>query len=277
MADSASGASLPGWTASPFTHGGITRDVLRRGSGPGVVVMHEIPGITPQVAAFSNRVVDAGFTVWMPVLFGEVGRPLGTGYLLSSMARACVAREFSALAARRSSPIADYLRALARALATETGGPVGALGMCFTGNFALAMMVDDAVAAPVLSQPSLPFPIGAERRRGLHVSDEELVAIKKRVAGGCSVLGLRFTRDPAVPAERFARLREELGDGFEGIEIDSSPGNAHGVPRNAHSVLTTHLVDEAGHPTRAALERTLAFFRERLGEPPAPRGGGRPS
>jgi dienelactone hydrolase len=259
---------LPGWNGASFSHDGITRDVLRRGAGPGVVVMHEIPGITPQVAAFSERVVEAGFTVWMPVLFGEVGRRIGAGYLLSSIARACVAKEFSTLAARQSSPITDYLRALARALAKETGGPVGALGMCFTGNFALAMMVDEAVAAPVLSQPSLPFPIGAERRRGLHVSDDELVAIKKRVAGGCSVLGLRFTRDPAVPAERFAHLREELGDGFEGIEIDSSPGNAHGIPRTAHSVLTTHLVDEAGHPTRAALDRTLGFFRERLGERP---------
>jgi dienelactone hydrolase len=248
--------SLPGWTSAPFSHEGTTREVLRRGAGPGILVMPEIPGVTPAVAAFGDRLVAEGYTVWIPVLFGEVGQPPTPGAILSTVARACVAKEFSALAAHESSPITETLRALARALSAETGGPVGALGMCFTGNFALALMVDDAIAAPVLSQPSLPFPIGAERRRGLHVSDGDLATIKKRVAGGCPVLGLRFTHDRAVPAERFARLRE----------IDSSPGNPHGIPTKAHSVLTNDLVDEAGHPTRAALDRTLAFFRERLGK-----------
>jgi dienelactone hydrolase len=259
--------SLPGWVTEPFTHDGTTRDVLRRGAGPGIVVLHEMPGVTPAVAAFGNRLVDAGFTVWMPVLFGEVGRPPSGGYLFSTAVGACVAKEFSVLAARRSSPITDYLRALARELAKATGGPVGALGMCFTGNFALAMLVDDAVAAPVLSQPSLPFPIGRERRRALHLSDAELATVKERVAGGCAVLGLRFTGDPVVPRERFERLRQELGDGFEAIEIDSSPGNPHGISKKAHSVLTQDLVDREGHPTRAALDRTIAFFRERLARP----------
>jgi hypothetical protein len=136
--------------------------------------------------------------------------------------------------------------------------------MCLTGNFALALMMDECLMAPVLSQPSLPFGIGAERRAGLHCSPEELANAKKRCAQGVSVLGLRFTSDPLVPAERFETLRRELGSGFEAIEIDSSPGNPHGIPRTAHSVLTKDLVDEAGHPTRQALERVLALFRERL-------------
>ena len=66
------------------------------------------------------------------------------------------------------------------------------------------------------------------------------------------------------PGERFDTLRRELGDGFEAIEIDSSKGNPHGIAASAHSVVTTDLVDEAGHPTRAALERVLALFRARL-------------
>ena len=119
--------------------------------------------------------------------------------------------------------------------------------------------------APVLSQPSLPFPLGAERRAALHVSDEDLGAIRERVAReGCKVLGLRFTGDPMCPPERFASLRRELGEGFEGIEIDSSPGNAHGYPAAAHSVVTKDLVDESGHPTRQALDRVMEFFAERL-------------
>lgn len=257
--------TLEGFDEGTFSHDGAARTVYRRGRGPGVVIMHEIPGITPSVARFATKVADAGFTAVVPHMFGTPGRPVSRGYLLSSVAHACVSREFRVLAANQSSPITDWLRALCRSVHAEIGGRgVGALGMCLTGNFALALMVDEAVMAPVLSQPSLPFPIGAERRAGLHVSDEALVTIKRRAREGVPVLGLRFTCDRAVPKERFDRLRREIGDRFEAIEIDSSKGNPHGIPEDAHSVLTEHLVDEAGHPTREALDRVLAFFRERL-------------
>jgi dienelactone hydrolase len=256
---------LEGFEAFPFTHAGVTRDVYRRGSGPGVVVIHEIPGITPEVARFGRRVADAGFTAFLPHLFGTPGRPLSNAYVLGQMARACVSREFAVLARRESSPVTDWLRALCRHAHERCRGPgVGALGMCLTGNFALALMVDESVMAPVLSQPSLPFPVSASHRAALHVSDADLAAAKGRAQLGCGVLGLRFTRDPLCPPERFERLRRELGPGFEAIEIDSGPGNPHGIPRTAHSVLTKDLVDEAGHPTHVALERVLAFFRERL-------------
>ncbi|APR84454.1 dienelactone hydrolase family protein [Minicystis rosea] len=257
--------TVEGFTETTFTHEGAARTVYRRGSGPAVVVMHEIPGITPEVKAFATRIADEGFTVFMPHLFGTPNKPMSPLYAAEQMVRACIRREFSVLSARASSPITDWLRALCRHVHAEIGGKgVGAIGMCLTGNFALALMVDPIVMAPVLSQPSLPAPIGAERRAGLHLSDADLVTIKKRVEGGCPVLGMRFTGDPLVPRERFDRLRAELGSGFEAIEIDSSPGNPHGIGRDAHSVVTTHLVDREGHPTRAALERVIGFFRERL-------------
>jgi dienelactone hydrolase len=181
------------------------------------------------------------------------------------MVRACVSREFSVLARRQSSPITGWLRALCRHAHAECGGPgVGALGMCLTGNFALALMVDESVMAPVLSQPSLPFGVSASHRAALHLSDGDLEKVKERVKGGCPVLGMRFTGDPLCPGERFEALRRELGAGFEAIEIDSSPGNPFGIKRLAHSVVTEDLVDSEGHPTRAALERVLAFFAERL-------------
>ena len=142
--------------------------------------------------------------------------------------------------------------------------------MCLTGNFALALMVDESVMAPVLSQPSLPFPVSKSHRAALHFSDEDHAAVKKRTAQGCSVLGLRFTHDPLCPGDRFETLRRELGEGFEGIEIDSSPGNPHGISRIAHSVVTKNLVDEAGHPTRQALDRVLGLFHERLRPERAP-------
>jgi dienelactone hydrolase len=136
--------------------------------------------------------------------------------------------------------------------------------MCLTGNFALALTVEPAVVAPVLSQPSLPVGLSRARRAGLHLSPGDLATVKARVAGGCKVLGLRFTGDALVPAARFERLRDELGAGFEAVEIDSTRGNPHGISRMAHSVVTNDLVDEAGHPTRDALDRVLSFFHERL-------------
>lgn len=256
---------LADFERTTFTAEGDTRTLFRKGSGPAVIVMAEIPGITPRVADFARRVADQGLTAVMPHLFGEPGRPMTPAYAIRSIAPACVSREFTVLATGRTSPIATWLRALARAEHERCGGPgVGAVGMCFTGGFALAMMVDDAVTAPVLSQPSLPFAITGAHRRDLNLSPADLARVKERAADGVCVLGLRFTNDRAVPAERFQRLRDELGDNFVAIEIDSSPGNPWGHPRTAHSVLTEHLVDQPGQPTREALERVLAFFRDRL-------------
>ncbi|HYD47935.1 MAG TPA: dienelactone hydrolase family protein [Terriglobales bacterium] len=256
---------IDGFRATELSHGGQTRTVYRRGTGPGVVIMHEIPGIYPAVIRFAETIADAGFSVALPHLFGEVGRPLSQPYIGAEMARACVSREFKVLAAHQASPITEWLRGLARAIHAEIGGRgVGAIGMCLTGNFALALMVDPFLMAPVLSQPSLPFPIGAERRAGLHVSPQQLEQIKQRTTAGCRVLGLRFTHDALCPGERFTTLRRELGQAFEGIEIDSGPGNAHGIPRSAHSVVTKDLVDREGHPTKQALDRLIAFLREQL-------------
>lgn len=250
---------------SETTYEGKTHTVFRGGRGPAVIVIHEIPGLHPGVVAFGRRLIAAGMTAYFPSLFGEPGREVSTPYVLGEISRACVSSEFATWATRRTSPIVSWLRALARDAHAACGGPgVGAVGMCLTGGFALAMMVDDTMVAPVLSQPSMPFPISASRRRDVGVSDDDLAKIRARCAAGTPVMGLRFTGDGAVPGERFARLREELGDRFIAIEIDSSPGNPYGIPANAHSVLTQHLVDQPGHPTRVALERVIAFFRDRL-------------
>lgn len=231
-----------------------------------MVVMPEIPGITPQVAAFARRVADAGFSVWLVELFGTTGERRGVTNSAARVAQVCVSREFTVLARRQSSPVTHWLRALCRHAHAVCGGAgVGAVGMCITGNFALSLMVDPSVMAPVLSQPSTPFGVSPWHRADLAVSDEELAVIKARAASGCGVLGLRFTHDPLCPPERFARLRRELGDGFVGHEIDSSPGNPWGHGLLAHSVLTNDLIDAEGQPTRAALDAVLDLFRERLG------------
>lgn len=265
---------LPGFTETSFEHEGVERKVYRRGAGPGVVMMHELPGLIPEDAALGRRVADAGFTVFMPSLLGTPGRPDSCFYVMESAVRLwCVHREFNKLATRQRSPITDWLRALCRSVYAELGGRgVGAIGMCLTGNFALALMIDPVIAAPVVGHPAMPWPPTGARRASLQLSDAELCAVKDRVAAGTPVLGLRFTGDGLCPKERFDRLTAELGDGFERIDIDSSAGNPHGIWSGAHSVLTRDLVDLAGHPTREALDRLLAFLREHLGTVGAPRG-----
>jgi dienelactone hydrolase len=265
-------------TANPYpdlaceeaTYDGVTRKVFRGGAGPAVIVMHEAPGLIPEVVAFGRRLIDAGFTVYLPSLFGKPGKPFSVPYLVGSIARACVSREFATWATRKTSPIVSWLRALAKDAHAACGGPgVGAVGMCMTGGFALAMMVDDFLIAPVLSQPSLPLKVTRAHRRDLGIDDATLARVRERAAAGACVLGLRFTHDSLVPAERFQRLRDELGDRFIAVEIDSGPNNPHKIPRSSHSVLAVHLVDEPGHPTRAALEQVIEFCRTRLLPGPA--------
>lgn len=249
---------------------GETREVFVGGQGPAVIVIHEVPGLYPSIAEFGRRVVAAGFTVYMPSLLGTPGRPMNPLYAAQSIARACVAKEFTVWATGENSAVTDWLRALAHLAHEECGGPgVGAVGMCLTGGFALAMMVDDVVVAPVLSQPSIPFGITKAQRRDLGVDAATLARVKERTREGACVMGLRFTGDPLVPAERFARLREELGSNFVAVEIDSSFGNPQGVSPLSHSVLTYDHVARPDHPTEQALVEVLDFFRERL----VPRAG----
>lgn len=239
--------ALTGWDQSSFTAGGRAYPVYRRGTGPGVIVVHEIPGITPSVQAFAEDVVDAGFTVVMPSLLGTPGDAPTTANTVREVARVCISNEFTAWHAGRTSPIIDWLSALAEDLHTELGGPgVGALGMCFSGGFALGMMVGGHVAAPVLSQPSLPFPVTPALRRDLNLSPADLAGVKEKVAAGCPVLGLRYAGDPSV-GDRFTTLRTELGAGFLAVEL----------PGRKHSVLTEHRDDES-------VKRVIAFFQERL-------------
>jgi len=257
--------TLSDFTCTKTTFLGKTRDVYRLGTGPAVIVMAEVPGITPKVADFARRVAALGCVAVMPHLFGRPGEPPSQGAIAKTMGRVCISREFTVLATRRTSPVIAWLRELARYEHGRCGGPgVGAVGMCLTGGFALAMMVDDTVVAPVMSQPSSPFPISRRHRADLGISDADLSRVKERVAAGTCVLGLRFSHDPFCFAERFARLRSELGDGFLAVEIDSSPANPYGHPRQAHSVLTEHLDDRPGTPTRAALDTVLDFFTDHL-------------
>ncbi|HZZ36213.1 MAG TPA: dienelactone hydrolase family protein [Caulobacteraceae bacterium] len=263
--------ALKDYTRFEFSAGRWTRPVYRRGSGPAVIVIHEMPGLHPLVVRFADRVAAAGMTVFCPVLFGAPGEEINPIKAIGTMlAGICIRREFNVWAADKSSPIVDWLRALAKHAHAECGGKgVGAVGMCFTGGFALAMMTEPSVVAPVLSQPSLPMTAGGNPKRaaGMGVSPAEAACAKRRFEDeDLSMIGLRFFGDSFVPDARFETYKREFGDRFEAIEID--PKDARVDPRMAmaHSVLTLHLRDDdPDGPTKKAEQRVIAFFRERTG------------
>lgn len=263
---------LADFERTTFTHGGKERTIFRKGTGPAVIVMAEIPGITPKVAGFARKVADIGCTAVLPHLFGVPGRDPSAGGQLSSMGLMaktitplCVSREFSIWAANKTSPVVEWLRALADHEHEVCGGPgVGAIGMCFTGGYALAMATHPNLLAPVLSQPSMPATMTAKQRRSIDCSPADLEIVKDRCANeGLQVLGLRFKGDRFVPPERFGFLREQLGDAFVAVELEDADANPD-ADLWPHSVVTEHLIDEPGQPTRAALDQVLELFRSRL-------------
>lgn len=264
---------LNDFASREVTIDGITKRVLVAGSGPAVIVMPEMPGISPHVARFGRWVRDAGFTVFMPSLFGRDGAVATADEGAIVFKKACVSAEFRALASGQSSPVTQWLRGLARIAHDECGGPgVGAIGMCFTGNFALTMMLEPAVLAPVLSQPTLPL----NDPGGLEIAPDEIATVAERLEReDLTVMAYRFAGDRFCTAQRFAAYAEALGERFiERVLPDSAaytdvPSffSTHVV--TPHSVVTAHLIDEAGQPTLAARDEILGFFKMRLGSSPA--------
>jgi dienelactone hydrolase len=237
---------------------GETRTYHRIGSGDrAVMVIHEIFGLSPHDLDFCRRLADRGFMVYAPVLFGRPGKAANVVYELRCFWRVCVSREFAALSWYRSSPIADSLRALGRDIHAKHGDPgFGVIGLCLTGNFALIMMADEHVVAPVLGEPTLPFAFSKEGRAAIGLSDDEIARAKRRAYAGCPILGYRFKEDRLCPGERFDALAETFGSAFEGHSIDS-------VPSGHHAVFTENY-DPDRPPTRDAFERLVVFLNARL-------------
>jgi dienelactone hydrolase len=259
---------LDDFSSRDIAFDGVGKKVYLAGHGPGVIVMTEMPGISPHVARFARWVRDAGFTVYMPSLFGRDGAVPQAEEGLAILQRACVSAEFNALKGGRSSPVTQWLMALARLAHQECGGPgVGAIGMCFTGNFALTMMLEPAMLAPVLSQPSLPL----REPAGLEIAPEEISAVRARLErDDLTVMAYRFAGDQICRAERFAAYAAALGNRFIARELPDSAANSDVAPFFAdrvpfpHSVVTQHLIDAAGQPAIAARDEILAFFAQRL-------------
>ncbi|MFN8021411.1 MAG: dienelactone hydrolase family protein [Acidimicrobiales bacterium] len=255
-----------------FHHGDDAYVVHRSGTGPAVLVLTEMPGISPEVARLARWVRDAGMHVVMPSLFGTDGETRSVDEAVDVFRRTCVHRSFVSLGGVADTPIVGWLRALATDAHERCGGRgVGAIGMCFTGNFVLGMVLEPPTTAVVMCQPSLPL----DRPDETGCTDDELVGVRRRLEhDGCAAALVRFEGDRWSNAERARRYREALGERLAVIELPDACANPTPPPffadvvGCAHSVLTAHLVDEQGHPTLAARDAVLAFLRRELGVGP---------
>jgi len=179
------------------------------GQDVGVVLMHEAFGVTESVLRLAGRIAEAGFVVWVPVLFGPSHKPAtrltrGTACLYSW----CVRREICAFAANRTSPITEFILAACQTLGGETGLPVGVNGLRLSGNFALATTTESVVNAVVCGQPSFPF-LG--KPSTLQLGDGRVEALKRRASAGLDIFAVRFDEDGLSPKERLDRLRDLVG------------------------------------------------------------------
>lgn len=243
--------------------------VYRDGTGPPVVLVHELSGLTPEVVACARTVVDAGFSVWLPVLAGPVPSRSANDRRRAALG-VCVSRDIHLLRTGATSPVVTPLRELVSYAAEASGtGVAGVIGMCFSGGFALALAAEAPVRAAVAAQPSLPFatPLTPWCARDLGISreDEEWLAARLR-SGETDVYVTRFSDDRTSPATRAREIEERLGLPVD--ELPSGPGNAYGFTGRDHSVLSfapaRHTDGPAAVRLAETMDRVLRFLRARL-------------
>ncbi|WP_417673046.1 dienelactone hydrolase family protein [Pseudodonghicola sp.] len=247
---------------------GQTKRVYVAGAGPAVIVMHEMPGISPHVARFARWVREAGFTVFMPSLFGRDGAVPQAEEGAQIFQRVCVSREFRVLAGGGTSPVVAWLKALARRAQAECGGPgVGAVGMCFTGNFAISMMMEPAMVAAVACQPSLPLDDPA----AIELSEDDAATVADRLSrDDLTVRAYRFDGDRFCRAARFEAYQARFGRHFDGRVLPDQAANPETSPffaehiKSPHSVVTQHLINRDGEATIAARDEILAYLQAAL-------------
>lgn len=238
---------LPGFERFDFTEGGVTKSVYRAGTGPAVVLLHELPGMVPECVELGRKIAAEGYCVYMPLLFGEPMKNYGTATILWP----CVWKEFSVLSTHGKSPAADWLRGLSRRAFAERGGKgVAAIGMCFTGRFALSLMMDKVLIAPVICQPG-----GGWKDSALGIPEAEFDnAVARSKAENIPVLGMRFENDFLCKSARFDTLKAGFGERFKEVV----------VPGKKHSVLTLHFKDLSPENQARVWRELLAFLNERL-------------
>jgi dienelactone hydrolase len=244
-----------------FQHEHIEHDVWVGGSGPPVILMHELDGFGDAFIGLTERLAKE-FRIYAPLFFGRIRQSMGAG-LVSGLWHICIRREFAAFAAGKTSPVAGWIRKLAQHAQQDSTdrGRVGIIGMCLTGGIVLATVADPAVGAGVAAQPSLPLTFGflntPARRKDLGVAPAD---IEETLRSNTPILTLRFGNDPICPADRIAAITERLPS------AQAPPGFLDGL--REHCTLTARyrssVPESVKEKSNQAITETIAFLHKYL-------------
>ena len=217
-------------------------DVYVKGQGKPILLLQELPGIDASTIALVDRLNLAGYRVYLPHFLGKIGknRPTMNGLYMVF----CMRKEFNAFSQFKLSPIANWMRALCKNIRTmEKSSGVGVIGMCLTGNFAMALMADEAVIAGISCQPSLPH----KKDVGLHMSPKETADARQGMKDKGGVLVMSYDQDVLCPLTRikeidstfkpFVQIKTFKGEGHSTLTSDG----ADGVREQAFTLATDYL------------------------------------
>jgi dienelactone hydrolase len=265
------GAALPLVACSSYRHAGPPCDgtlagftpvtglprTLQTGdaSHPPVVLLHELPGLTPADLALGYCLAGRELHVYVPVLFGEPGQDNGIlGYFQS-----CATREFECSKLSTSSSVLDRIEQVVEHAHKVAGRGVGVIGMCLTGIFPLALLRNRHVRAAVVCQPTLPFSLLARGPAGAQIDnlglgqDDLVAALRSDV----SFLAVRYAQDRLCPEGRMKKIETTFGDRVAVIRIPTD------APKR-HSTLAADY-----DPT--AFDDTVRYLKVRLGAEAGPK------
>ncbi len=229
----------------------IQPTIYVKGEGPPIVILQELPGIGHETFDLADRLIAAGFRVYLPHLFGELGKTLKSK--LANAGRLwCIRREFQAFRVGKQSEIASWLRALcAEVEKREDGVRIGVIGMCLTGSFAIPLMAEDAVAGAVASQPALPFKIKTDQ---LPMSGCDVKRARRKMEEKGPALAMRYKSDKLSTEKHIKALEDAFGNTLE-VEWYCNPKGVEGA---LHSLLTVDFSEEA-------YARVEEYFKARFG------------
>lgn len=250
---------------------------LSNPEAPPVLLLHELPALSPDSLDLARRIACNGFRVYVPLLFGAEGENPKNPFLVLRGATFGASPRWRALSADVDRPVVGEIAALCREYIRplHPRQRLGVVGLCLTGGFPLALLGQDppvpGFAAPVLSQPSVPFGFTAAQKASLGISSPELKRVQSRLRSEktLEILGFRFEEDGVSPGERFETLKRELGDQFVNATLYTKDYHYRdGLPKRAHAVLTDGYrpwrpgqVEPTGHYAHREL---IAFLTAKL-------------
>ena len=223
--------------------------VSQNGTRP-LIILHELPGMSPSFIKYCSEMADKGFKVYMPLMFKSPNTQMSnlqTGLF-------CLTWEFKKLFRARGSerharPFTAWLIELVDFVgANNPDAKIGVVGMCLTGSFAIAAIAAPNVNAAVVCQPSHPFFFGI-KTLGLSNSQRTNAADRAQTLTRPCAKGYRFKDDHISRESHMSAVQDLMRDTFE---------RHPDLPGKNHSTLTTDSRSEV------VFEDVLQYLNSRL-------------